>query len=175
LGLAKKRNIRGVRRVLPRGVPNHPRKRSVVANCVTCGDELHPERAEKYDYCTRPDCRDRNAKGIEIVAVGVNKAADQYVVLNERTKKEMASGRYKKEPVVPGSSRPQPARRRGPARVLASRSSAASRPLWSEAQENLALIYRSMGMKPDEIARKLGVTPYLVTQILLAATKQGKR
>jgi hypothetical protein len=146
-----------------------------MANCVTCGDELHPERAEKYDYCTRPDCRDRNSKGLPIVAVGVNKAADQYVVLNERTKQEMASGRYRKEPGVPGSSRPQPVRTPGPAGVPVPRSTAASRPRWSEAQENLALIYRSMGMKPDEIARKLGVSPYLVTQILLAATSQGKR
>ncbi|HEY3209655.1 MAG TPA: hypothetical protein VGL18_07645 [Actinomycetota bacterium] len=146
-----------------------------MANCVTCGDELHPERAEKYDYCTRPDCRDRNAKGLQIVAVGVNKAADQYVVLNERTKQEMASGRYKKEPGVPKSSQPQPVRTSGPSRLLAPPSSAASRPRWSEAQENLALIYRSMGMKPDEIARRLGVSPYLVSQILLAATSQGKR
>jgi hypothetical protein len=146
-----------------------------MANCVTCGDELLPERAEKYDYCTRPDCRDRNAKGLEIVAVGVNKAADQYVVLNERTKQEMASGRYKKKPGVPGSSRRRPVRAPGPTRDLAPRSSAASRPQWSETQENLALIYRSMGMKPEEIARKLGVSPYLVTRMLLVATSLGKR
>jgi DNA-directed RNA polymerase subunit N (RpoN/RPB10) len=76
-----------------------------MANCVTCGEELLPERAEKYDFCTRADCRDRNAKGLEIVAVGVNKAADQ----------------------------------------------------------------------PEEIAKKLGVSPYLVTRMLLVATSQGKR
>jgi hypothetical protein len=146
-----------------------------MATCVTCGDELHPERAKKYDYCTRQRCRDRNAKGVRLVAVGVNKAADQYVVLNERTKQEMASGRYKKEPEVPASPRPQPARKPAPASVPVSNSPAASRPRWSEAQENLALIYRSMGMKPDEIARKLGVSPYLVTQILLLATSQGRR
>jgi hypothetical protein len=145
-----------------------------MANCVTCGNELHPERAEKYDYCTRQDCRDRNSKGLEFVAVGVNKAAEQYVVLNERTKQEMARGRYKKEPGVPASSRP-PVRKSGTSRALVSGSSAPSRPLWSETQENLALIYRSMGMKPDEIARKLGVSPYLVTQILLVATSEGKR
>ncbi|MGH2555347.1 MAG: hypothetical protein ACRDHO_06480 [Actinomycetota bacterium] len=146
-----------------------------MANCVTCGDELLPERAEMYDYCTRLDCRDRNPKRLEIVAVGVNKAADQYVVLNERTKQEMASGRYKKVPEVPGSSRRRPVRTPGPTRDRAPRSSGVSRPRWSEAQENLALIYRSMGMKPDEIARKLGVSPHLVTQLLLVATSQGKR
>jgi hypothetical protein len=145
-----------------------------MANCVTCGDELHPERAEKYDYCTRPDCRERNARGLEIVAVGVNKAADQYVVLNERTKQEMASGRYKKEPGVPGSSRPR-VRRSEPSRVPVPRPSAPSRPAWSVAQENLAVIHRSMGMKPDEIARQLGVSASFVTQIFLAATSEGKR
>jgi hypothetical protein len=82
--------------------------REIMANCVTCGDELHPERAEKYHYCTKPECQARNANGLDIVAVGVNKAADQYVVLNERTKREMANGRYKKVPWVPASPRPRP-------------------------------------------------------------------
>jgi Mn-dependent DtxR family transcriptional regulator len=31
-----------------------------------------------------------------------------------------------------------------------------------------------MGLEPDEIARKLGVSPYLVTQILVAATSKGR-
>jgi hypothetical protein len=34
----------------------------------------------------------------------VNKAADQYVVLNERTKQEMASGQYRKDTGVPAPS-----------------------------------------------------------------------
>jgi DNA-binding transcriptional regulator LsrR (DeoR family) len=32
-----------------------------------------------------------------------------------------------------------------------------------------------MGLKPHEIAKRLGVSQYLVTQILLGAKKQGKR
>jgi hypothetical protein len=32
-----------------------------------------------------------------------------------------------------------------------------------------------MGMKPDEIAKKLGLTPYAVTQILLSGQSAGKR
>jgi hypothetical protein len=28
-----------------------------MAPCVSCGEELDPERAQKYDYCTRPECR----------------------------------------------------------------------------------------------------------------------
>ena len=64
----------------------NPWKRSLMANCVACGKQLHPERAEKYDYCPEPDCQERNARGLEMVAVGVNKAADQYMVLDQRTK-----------------------------------------------------------------------------------------
>jgi hypothetical protein len=122
------------------------------------------------DAVSRPGCRERNARGLEVVAVGVNKAADQYVVLNERTKQVMAGGRFKKEPGVPSSSRPLPARRRDRTAALTAPSQPTSRPRWSEAQENLAMIYRSMGMKPEEIARRLGVSPHRVTQILLAAT-----
>ena len=151
-----------------------------MATCVTCGDELHPERAQKYDYCTKPECRERNAKGLRIVAVGVNKAADQYVILNERTREEMASGRYKKRPEakasasIPRRARPTPTPRSEPVPTFRP-SSAPVRPRWSEAQENLTLIYRSMGLQPDQIAEKLGVSRYLVTQILLAATPRGPR
>jgi hypothetical protein len=150
-----------------------------MATCTICGDELHPERAEKYDYCTKRSCRERAAKGLTIASVGVNKAADQFVVLDERTQQEMARGRFKKEPEASGS----PRRPRMPAThaeqpvpELVPRSSARpSRPRWSQAQERLALTYRAMGMTPEQIAGKLGVSPYLVTQILLAASGRGKR
>jgi hypothetical protein len=142
--------------------------------CVTCGDELHPERAERYGYCTKPDCVERNAKGLRIVAVGVNKAADQYVILDERTEREMAAGRYRKQPETPATPRRRSWSRRAgarsPAPVLVPRSSAdGSLPRWSDAQQKLTLIYREMGLTPEEIARKIGVSPYLVTQILLHA------
>ena len=151
-----------------------------MATCVTCGKELHPERAEKYNYCTDPECRQRNARRLDVVAVGVNKAADQYVVLDERTKREMEQGRYKKQPEVPASmripSRTRTIRMPKPPSEPTSHSSAKPlRPEWSEAQENLALIYRRMGMKPTEIAQKLGVSDHLVTRILLAATARGRR
>lgn len=140
-----------------------------MATCVTCGEELNPERAEKYDYCTNSECQERNAQGLQVVAVGVNKAADQYVVLNECTRQEMAGGRYKKQPETPrlsrrGSRAGAPSSMRTP--VLVPRSPVGG-PRWSEAQKNLALIYRAMGLRPDQIARKLGVSQYLVTQILL--------
>ena len=38
-----------------------------------------------------------------------------------------------------------------------------------------ALIYHGMGLKPNEIATKLGVSERLVTKILLAATARGRR
>ena len=151
-----------------------------MVNCVSCGVELHPERAEKYDYCTKPECVKSNSTGLPIVAVGVNKAADQYVALNERTEQEMATGRYKRRPEAPGSvrtpSRDRPDRSPRPAPIPAPRSSTGvSRRRWSPAQENLAIIYRAMGMKPDEIAKKLGISRYLATQILLDATARGRR
>src|ERR671922_1494611 len=65
-----------------------------MARCVTCGSELHPERAEKYDYCTRRECREGNARPLTIAAVAVNKAADEYLVLNERTEEDLAAGKY---------------------------------------------------------------------------------
>ena len=151
-----------------------------MATCTICGDELHPERAEKYDYCTKRSCRERAATALTIASVGVNKAADQFVVLDELTEREMAKGRFKKEPEASGSPRRRPrtpsagAPRAVP--ELVPRSSARpSRPRWSQAQERLALTYRAMGLTREQIAGKLGVSPYLVTQILLAASGRGKR
>jgi hypothetical protein len=149
-----------------------------MATCTICGDELHPERAEKYDYCTKRSCRERAARAVRIASVGVNKAADQFVVLDERTEQEMARGRFKKEPEASGSPRRprRPATHvKQPVPELVPRSSARpSRPRWSQPQERLALTYRAMGMTPDQIAGKLGVSPYLVTQILLAASGRGE-
>jgi DNA-binding transcriptional regulator LsrR (DeoR family) len=36
------------------------------------------------------------------------------------------------------------------------------------------LLYNEQGLRPDEIAHKLGVTRHLVTQIILAAKNRGK-
>jgi hypothetical protein len=51
---------------------------------------------------------------------------------------------------------------------------AARRP-WTEKQEKLALIYNEQGLRPDEIADKLGVSTYTATQIVLAARNRAKR
>ncbi len=157
-----------------------------MARCVTCGAELHPERAAKYDYCTAPDCQERNLKGLTMVALAMNKAADEYLILDERTQEDMASGKYRDQrrglfgPAAPRSSGPaQPdtptsaadrsARRRSRPRRLASPPTP-----WTPSQERLALLYNEQGLRPDEIATKLGVSRHLATQIILAARNRRK-
>src|ERR1700729_2089058 len=65
-----------------------------MSKCITCGAELHPERAAKYNYCMAPECQEKNAKGLTIAVVGMNKAAEEFVILDERTQADLASGRY---------------------------------------------------------------------------------
>ena len=151
-----------------------------MATCLTCGDELHPERAERYDYCTKPPCVRDNAAQLPIVAIGVNKASDQFAILDERTRVEASTGRYKKQPDASGATtrRPRAATtgaETADVRELVPHSSVRpSRPSWSPAQERLAGTYRAMGLTRDQIAQRLGVTPYLVSQIL-AAVGRGRR
>lgn len=155
--------------------------RNKLARCVTCGIELHPERAEKYNYCTKRECREQNATPLTIAAVSVNKAADNYMVLNDRAKEDLAAGNYQDQrksstmtgersrggPRIPtAGTRATPAPRK-PARRPA-------RPSWTRAQEDLALIYSDRGMRPDEIADRLGVSRYTVTQMILAAKRRVK-
>jgi hypothetical protein len=153
-----------------------------MAQCITCGTELHPERALKYDYCMAPECQEKNAKGLTMVAVGMNKAADELMILDEQTRENLASGKYRDQrrgsfgpsAPAPGPTRsPQPARPTRPARRAQSPRRSAPRP-WTAKQERLALLYNEQGLRPDEIAQKLGVSSYLVTQIILAAKNRGK-
>ena len=65
-----------------------------MAQCITCGSELHPDRAKKYNYCMKPECQEKNLKGLNMVAIGVNKSAEQYLLLDEQTRNEMASGKF---------------------------------------------------------------------------------
>jgi hypothetical protein len=176
-------------------------ERRLMAQCVTCGSELHPERAEKYDYCTAPDCQKKNLKGLTMVAVGVNKAAEQYLVLDEQTSDDLASGKYHDQrrgsfgtsvasttsipsATVVTSATPAPTTgatsRAGRARTT--RHPAPHRPAtpvparrpWSKSQEKLALLYNEQGRRPEEIAQKLGLSTYTVTQIILTSRNQGK-
>ena len=185
-----------------------------MAQCITCGTELHPERAQKYNYCMAPKCQEKNAKGLTMVAVGMNKAADELVLLDEHTREALANGKYQDQrrglfgPLAPraasstapaeSSTAPAdtPARAAGttptaapadaPARPAGrpgrrsqpqpSRTAPAgtTRPGWTASQERLALLYNQQGLRPDEIAEKLGVSTYLATQIVLAARSHRK-
>ena len=168
-----------------------------MAHCITCGSELHPDRAKKYNYCMAPECQEKNLKGLTMVAVGVNKAAEQYLILDEQTQDELASGRYHDQrrgsfgTSVPSSSpaaspapargrvsgaqpagQPRPARPRPAQRRPAGRQGAAVP--GTKSQQKLALLYNEQGLRPDEIARKLGLSSYAVTQIILGARNRSK-
>jgi hypothetical protein len=245
-----------------------------MAQCITCGTELHPERAQKYNYCMAPKCQEKNAKGLTMVAVGMNKAADELVLLDERTREALANGKYQDQrrgsfgppapsraPAAPDTAAavsvspaagtapsaapadtparaaatapgaapadtpartaqtapgaapadtpartaqtaPGAAPADAPARTAAAAPGAAptdtparaaeraarrrrprpsrpapasaTRPRWTASQERLALLYNQQGLRPDEIADKLGVSTYLATQIVLAARSHRK-
>jgi hypothetical protein len=164
-----------------------------MAQCITCGTELHPDRALKYDYCLAPECQEKNFKGLTMVAVGMNKAAEELMILDDRTQAELASGKYRDQrrgnfgppPVTPSpgpASAPgavtraaPPARQTRPGSPhTRARTPAPVRKPWSRSQEKLALLYNEQGLRPAEIATKLGVSPHLVTQIILAARNRGK-
>ena len=191
-------------------------ERRLVAQCITCGRELHPDRAKKYNYCMAPECQEKNLKGLTMVAVGVNKSAEQYLILDDQTRDELASGKFRDQrrgsfgTSLPSSSPaaaagpagvdaagpvsraadtrhgatgkagaiarraggPRPARQRQSKRRPAS-GEAASRP-WSKSHEKLALLYNEQGLRPDEIAQKLGLSTYTVTQIILASRNRAK-
>jgi hypothetical protein len=172
-------------------------EKSFVAQCVTCGSELHPERAEKYDYCMAPECQEKNLKGLTMVAVGVNKSAEQYLLLDKETKDELARGKYHDQrrgsfgTSTPSSPASRPVRAAGPAGPASPAQPPRPRPVhprppqprpaprdvprpWTKSQEKLALLYNEQGRRPDEIAQKLGLSTYLVTQIILSSRNRGK-
>jgi hypothetical protein len=185
-------------------------RKRIVAQCVTCGSELHPERAEKYDYCMAPECQRKNLKALTLVAVGVNKSAEQYLLLDDKTRDDLARGKFHDQrrasfgtsvpsagssavsspetapagtapagtapagtaPVRPVRPSGPPTGRPSPARPTPSRPT--PRRPWSKSQEKLALLYNEQGRRPDEIAQKLGLSPYLVTQIILTSKNRAK-
>ena len=162
-----------------------------MTKCITCGDELHPERARKYDYCLKPECQAKNLKGLTMVAVGVNKSAEQYLLLDEDTKAELAQGKYHDQrrgtfgqPERLPASRGPCARRRPPRPKASPASTAPAKATpaaprgprlpGTASQRRLAALYNQQGLRPDEIARKLGLSRYDVTQIILAARSHGR-
>jgi hypothetical protein len=176
-----------------------PETESTTKKCVTCGDDLHPERAEKYDYCMKPDCQAKNLKGLTMVAVGVNKSAEQYLLLDEDTRADLAKGKYHDQrrgtfgqpgpapvqpaPSQPGTAHPAAPFQPGAAQAKAGPTRAQTVPAaprqprlpGTASQRRLAVLYNQQGLRPDEIARKLGLSRYDVTQIILAAKSPGRR
>jgi hypothetical protein len=125
-----------------------------------------------------------------MVAVGVNKSAEQYMLLDDETRDELARGKYHDQrrgsfgtsvasppenpaqPTVPATASAQPARRAQPPRPRPAPREV-PRP-WTKSQERLALLYNEQGRRPEEIAQKLGLSTYLVTQIILSSRNRGK-
>ncbi|HZC61968.1 MAG TPA: hypothetical protein VE464_10035 [Streptosporangiaceae bacterium] len=164
----------------------------------------------------KPECQAKNLKGLTMVAVGVNKSAEQYLLLDEDTKAELAQGKYHDQrrgtfgQPEPAPGQPRAARPAAPAQTgtaLASPAQAgAAQPGAAQAgaaqtsstpakaspasttpaaprgprlpgtasQRRLAVLYNQQGQRPDEIARKLGLSRYDVTQIILAARSRGR-
>jgi hypothetical protein len=136
-----------------------------------------------------PECQEKNLKGLTLVAVGVNKSAEQYMLLDDETRDELARGKYHDQRRAsfgtsvassPGSAVPaQPRRpepRQAPSHPAQSRPTQAPAPRrpWSKSQEKLALLYNEQGRRPEEIAQKLGLSTYLVSQIILSSRNRGK-
>ena len=181
-----------------------------MAKCITCGAELNPERAKKYNYCMSPDCQRKNLRPVTMVAVGVNKAAEQYLLLDERTRDDLASGKYHDQrrgsygtatedgttedgtttedgstpargrasaggrTAAAPASRTAPGAKRNPPAPPRRAPSVPQRMPWSRSQQKLALLYNEQGLRPDEIAAKIGLSRYLVTKIILSARKGPK-
>jgi DNA-binding CsgD family transcriptional regulator len=164
-----------------------------MAQCITCGSELHPDRAKKYDYCMAPECQRKNLKDQTMVAIGVNKSAEYYMLLDDQTRDDLAQGKFRDQrrgyfgtsvpssdqdaggappaaPSVPARTQPAP-RRPVPPRPAARQ---APRTPWTKSQERLALLYNEQGKRPEEIAQKLGLSTYTVTQIILGSRNRGK-
>ncbi len=73
--------------------------------CVTCGDEILPERVELgFTYCPKKACVRENAEGFTVVEIGQTKTNAEYVVLEgaagERALTDMREGKYRRDPVV---------------------------------------------------------------------------
>jgi hypothetical protein len=116
------------------------------------------------------------------------------MLLDEETRDELARGKYHDQrrgsfgtsvasqtgspaqPTVPAPVQPaQAAQPVGRARLPHPRPAPREIPRpWTKSQEKLALLYNEQGRRPDEIAQKLGLSTYLVTQIILSSRNRGK-
>jgi hypothetical protein len=131
-----------------------------------------------------PECQQKNAEGLTMVAIGMNKAADELLILDDRTREELASGKYRDQrrgtfgpPAPIDGTRAPVSARLSPRTRQPTTQSRVRRPVrqpWTRSQERLALLYNEQGLRPADIASKLGISNHLVTQIILAARNRGK-
>ena len=73
--------------------------------CVTCGDEILPERAELgFSYCTKTACVRENREPTTVVEIAQHKSNPEYVILKgqrgQQALKDMREGKYRRDPVV---------------------------------------------------------------------------
>lgn len=81
-------------------------------NCRNCGEPIDPRRVELgYDYCTRPECQERCLEHVELAAVAVNKASDQYVRADE-VMPDAPAARWGIDPEHADGDEPEPRRPR---------------------------------------------------------------
>jgi hypothetical protein len=110
--------------------------------------------------------------------VSVNKAADQFVILDERTEEEMARGRYQDARRASSISPAQPQPRRRDTHPVATPSERHPRPeppeeSWTEPQQHLALALHMTGKKTlEEISGRLKLRPDTVAEMIVAAKRR---
>lgn len=148
--------------------------------CIECGDELLPERAELgYNYCTKKPCQAKHHKGLTITAIAVNKSADTYTVGDhEELRQRAEAGEFAKKDSGLGINYRSPrAERAAPAKQRTSggppiRGIPVRRP-WTREQEKVVRLYHGMGLTPRQIMERarvntpqLGITESLVVKIV---------
>jgi hypothetical protein len=123
-----------------------------------------------------PECQEINAKGLTMVAIGQNKAAEEFLILDDHAREELANGKYRDQrrgTFGPAAPRPDGGAERAIPRSRARWTPPPTRTPWTKSQERLARLYNEQGLRPAEIASKLGVSERLAVQIILAAKNRG--
>src|SRR5215212_3193487 len=69
--------------------------------CVTCGGEIIEERWEMgFRYCLAKECVRKNYRGYTVLEIGQTKTNAEYKILTEKTLREVAEGKYRRDPIV---------------------------------------------------------------------------
>jgi len=135
--------------------------------CIGCGAPLHPER--RYPYCTAPACVAEHHVPLEVMAVGVNKAADQFMAVTPGTAAAVASGATKDPRRASWGTRAVRAQD-APVRVARVRPAPRPRLPGTPAHHRLVQRWRAQGLTPAQMVERLRgqLTVHEVTQIALS-------